>query len=111
MEEAGAEKPLSLPGLFRRAKAYANPKDGIGNGDGLKDSKGHCRVVSSGSFTAFRMTARTCKSKSKKQKEKAKAKACGRRRIYFPTHRKVRDGWGTRRFVLGEEEQPAGAVK
>jgi hypothetical protein len=26
-------------------------------------------------------------------------------RIYFPTLRKRREGWGTRTFVLGEEEQ------
>src|SRR5258705_11233742 len=65
MEERKA-KPRLFVGLFRGAlRPCARSQRESREGDGLKDLKSSCRVVSSGSFTAFRMTARPCKIKGK----------------------------------------------
>jgi hypothetical protein len=106
MGEPGAKSTLFM-GLFAGGrKPCLIPKTKSGR-YGLKDPKSSRRVVSSGSFTAFRMTARTCKGKGKgkgksKGKGKGKGKTFGLAEVYFPRDRMVRDGWGTRAPVLGD---------
>jgi hypothetical protein len=55
---------------------------------GWKGPESGGRLRSSGSFASLRMTAGTYNSKNNRMT------ACD------PTHRKVRDGWGTRGFVV-----------
>jgi hypothetical protein len=40
--------------------------------------------------------------KAQGTRHKAQQKLVGWRRIYFPTHHKVRDGWGTRALWVGD---------
>jgi hypothetical protein len=89
----GAKARLHLVGV-REAKALRLIPRRKPEGYGLKGPKSSCRVVSSGSFTAFRMTAGTCKSSGKskgndknksnsrslrddKQKSNGNGKECG----------------------------------
>jgi len=58
---------------------------------GVEGSDGGGSSKSSGSFAALRMTARTGNGKGKCNGVVDGLSAC------YPTHRKVRDEWGTRR--------------
>src|SRR3979411_1055509 len=60
-ESPGSKSLSLLTGLFVKARAPRLIQDESREGYGLKAPKSSCRVVSSGSFTAFRMTAETCK--------------------------------------------------